>query len=199
MAFFKKEAQWLIVGLGNPGDDYADTRHNAGFNAMDYLAAELGARYWKSQDGALVSFADHGGVPLALVKPQTFMNLSGTAVGHLAKRYDVMPGRIVVIHDEMDLEPGDVRVKRGGGTAGHNGLKSIRDHLGTSDYPRVRVGIGRPPGRMQGADYVLQQLRKDDLEAFRGDCAIAGDAALEVVSRGVDRAMADFNGRHRAE
>ena len=160
MAFFaRKKVDYLIVGLGNPGAEYDSTRHNSGFMCIDILAERLGTNYWKSQGGALAATVSHGGHDLVLAKPQTFMNLSGSAVKSLAKAYSVSPREIIVVHDEMDLEPGDVRVKRGGNPAGHNGIKSIYDQMSSKDMVRVRIGIGRPPGRMDGADYVLQHLK----------------------------------------
>lgn len=200
MSFFsRKEADFLVVGLGNPGSEYQETRHNAGFMSIDVLAERLGARYWKSQSGALVAEVTYHGHTLALVKPQTFMNLSGSAVKSLAKTYQVIPRDIIVMHDEMDLEPGDVRVKRGGNHAGHNGIKSIYEQLDSKEELRVRIGIGRPPGRMDGADYVLQHLRGDKLEEQKVDCQMAADAACVLIDEGLDEAMQRFNGLHHKD
>jgi len=189
----KQQADWLIVGLGNPGREYANTRHNAGWKAVDAMASELGARYWKSACDALVASVKHGDATLVLAKPQTFMNLSGQAVKGLVKTYGVPLDHVLVIHDELDLEPGTLRVKVGGGHAGHNGLRSIHEKLGSGDYLRVRVGIGHPEGRKPAADYVLQELKGDSLEEFEVDCKRAADAALAVVDRGATAAMNEFN------
>lgn len=182
-----------IVGLGNPGSEYADTRHNAGFLAIDALAQALRANYWKTQCGSLLAVANHDGEEIVLVKPQSFMNLSGGPVKSVLQRYEIGPEDLIVIHDEMDLEPGCLRVIRGGGHAGHNGIRSIHEKLGTGAYVRVRVGTGKPSGRRPGADFVLDHLKGDDFEAFKADCARAADAALCVVDEGVAAAMNRFN------
>ena len=137
----------LVVGLGNPGPEYADNRHNAGFMAVDELARELRATYWKSEHGALTAHVKRGGQELILAKPQSFMNTSGGPVSKIAAAYKIAPEEILVIHDELDIPNGDVRVKVGGGHGGHNGLRSIHDKLGSNAYARVRVGIDHPPGR----------------------------------------------------
>lgn len=132
----------MIAGLGNPGEEYEHTRHNAGFDTVDALADELGVRYWKNEGGALVGKASYRGHELLLVKPQSFMNTSGGPVSKLMRAYGVAPDHLIVVHDELDIEPGTIRVKFGGGHAGHNGLRSICDKLGTRDWFRVRIGIG---------------------------------------------------------
>jgi PTH1 family peptidyl-tRNA hydrolase len=195
----RQEVGRIVVGLGNPGSEFDATRHNAGFMCIDALGERLGARYWKLKGSALVALVEHEGRTLALAKPQTFMNLSGSAVRALCRAYDVSPRDIIVVHDEMDLQPGDVRVKRGGNHAGHNGVRSIYEQLDSKDVIRVRIGIGRPPGRMDGADYVLQHLKDDLLEEQRVDCEVAADAVLCVLDDGLDAAMQLFNGRHRCE
>lgn len=190
----------LVVGLGNPGDEYAGTRHNAGFAVVDRLAEKWGARYWKSEHGAQVAHvkapaaaqgpaADDAAEELLLAKPQAFMNCSGGPVSKIASAYGISPAEILVVHDDMDLEPGTIRVKVGGGHAGHNGLRSIHAKLGSSDYLRVRVGIGHPPGRMTGADFVLQAPRRADAEAFGEALEKAAEAVELVVSVGAETAM----------
>ena len=136
----------MIAGLGNPGEEYEHTRHNAGFDTVDALADELGVRYWKNEGGALVGKASYRGHELLLVKPQSFMNTSGGPVSKLMRAYGVAPDHLIVVHDELDIEPGTIRVKFGGGHAGHNGLRSICDKLGTRDWFRVRIGIGLAAG-----------------------------------------------------
>ena len=155
----------LIVGLGNPGEEYVHTRHNAGFLTIDLLAERLGGSYWKHEAGAFSCRVKYEGGELMLAKPQTFMNLSGAAVKRLCETYELDPGRdLIVVADELDLPAGEVRVKVGGGHAGHKGHQSIINRLGTPDYTRVRIGIGRPPGKMDPADYVLEPLRPAALE-----------------------------------
>lgn len=184
----------LIVGLGNPGPEYEKTRHNAGFLAVDLLAENLRAAYWKDQGGAKVALVRFGGEELVLAKPQTFMNLSGCAVKKLVDHYGIAVGDIIVIHDEIDLPAGDVRVKVGGGHAGHNGLRSLHDKLGSDAYTRVRVGVGRPPGRMQAADYVLQALKGEAWEQFEASIPTAAQAAVSILERGAEAAMQECNG-----
>lgn len=178
----------IVCGLGNPGAEYEQTRHNAGFLAVDVLARELGVRYWKAKPGAQVAEVTMDGRRLVLVKPTAFMNVSGGPLKKIAEEYKVVPAGVLVIHDELELPAGTVAVKLGGGHAGHNGLRSIGEKLGTTDFPRVRVGIGRPPGRMAPADFVLQRLRGRDWEDFEltvGDAALAARCA---VDQGVEAA-----------
>ena len=186
----------LVIGLGNPGPEYASTRHNAGFATVDALADQLGASYWKDQCGAKVAVVRYPGAPdgqLVLAKPQAYMNESGGPVKRLLARFEAGLDEIVVIHDELDIPAGDVRVKNGGGHAGHNGLRSIIAKTGANDFVRVRVGIGRPPGRMDAADFVLQPLRNDDLEDFLITAKQAAAVVLYTVDHGVTMAMNEFN------
>lgn len=183
----------LVVGLGNPGPLYALTRHNAGFLAVDLLGENLRATYWKDQGGAQVAVVRLGDEEVVLAKPQTFMNLSGSSVKNLADAYGVKPVDVIVIHDDIDLAPGRVLCKRGGGHGGHNGLRSIHDKLGTDGYLRVRVGVGRPPGRMDAADWVLQQLKGDALEEFEATIPSAAQATLHIIEHGIESAMREYN------
>ena len=201
MATAEPEPIRMVAGLGNPGEEYANTRHNAGFHAIDALAAQAQVRYWKTQSGALVATirvndaaAPDGKREVALVKPQSFMNTSGGPISKLCAAYKVQPEELLVIHDELDIPEGDVRVKVGGGHAGHNGLKSIIDKLGSRDFSRVRVGIGRPPGRMDTADYVLKQLRAREAEDFEVTAGQAAEAAALCITRGVIFARDHVNG-----
>ncbi|MCL2379930.1 MAG: aminoacyl-tRNA hydrolase [Coriobacteriia bacterium] len=175
--FFKKKnskakkavspADWLIVGLGNPGSKYAQTRHNAGFIAIDVLADELGGSYWKDEAGAMTCTIkdNRSDTEIVLAKPQTFMNLSGNSIKKLCDKYGINPEEnLIVIADELDLLADEVRLKKGGGHAGHNGHRSTINSLGTRDYLRIRIGVGRPPGKMDAADYVLQPLRPESYE-----------------------------------
>jgi len=185
----------MIVGLGNPGPDYEHTRHNAGFLALDLIAENLRASYWKEQAGAKVAVVRFDDDDLVLVKPQTFMNVSGSAVAKLAETYGIEASDIIVIHDDIDLSPGAVRTKRGGGHGGHNGLRSVHDRLASDAYLRVRVGVGRPPGRMDPADYVLQPLRGTSWDEFEAQVPDAAQATMHILEHGVESAMREYNVR----
>ena len=183
----------LVVGLGNPGPEYRDTRHNAGFMVVGLLGENLHASYWKDQAGARTAQVRFGPDDLVLAMPQTFMNLSGKAVRKLCELYELPAEELVVVHDDLDLAPGTVRIKRDGGHGGHNGLRSLTEQLGTDAYIRVRLGIGRPPGRMDPADYVLQPLRGETLDELHSSVPAAAQAVIHVLERGVDEAMTEFN------
>ena len=174
----------LIVGLGNPGDEYAQTRHNAGFWFCERLARELGVSFSReARFHGLAANARSKGVWLLM--PQTFMNRSGQSVAALARFYRITPAEILVVHDELDIPAGDVRVKLGGGEGGHNGLRSISSSLGTKDYLRVRVGIGRPPGRMDAADYVLRDFGTVERKELPFLLDTAADAVESLVTIGL--------------
>ncbi len=186
----------LIVGLGNPGDEYAHTRHNAGFDTIDLLGEAWGATYWKNKCGAFVAEvkpAALGGEEIVLAKPQSFMNLSGGPVSKLMKEYGLKPEDVIVIHDDLDLDPGSIRVKQGGGHAGHNGLRSIIDKTGSRDFNRVRVGIGRPPGKMPVVDFVLARPKKEALEDFEQGCQRASEACVSLIQNGLAKTQNTFN------
>lgn len=191
----------MIAGLGNPGAEYAETWHNAGFQTVDELARRAGVSYWKNQLGAEVATvrvsdpeAEGGARDVVLVKPQSFMNTSGGPISKLCREYNIKPEELLVVHDELDIPAEDVRVKVGGGHAGHNGLRSIIDKLGSRDFSRIRFGIGEPPGRMSGADFVLKQLRGKEAEAFADTVMRAADACELALSRGVIFARDHVNG-----
>ena len=191
----------MIAGLGNPGAEYAETRHNAGFQTVDELARRAGVSYWKNQLGAEVATvrvsdpeAEGGARDVVLVKPQSFMNTSGGPISKLCREYNIKPEELLVVHDELDIPAEDVRVKVGGGHAGHNGLRSIIDKLGSRDFSRIRFGIGEPPGRMSGADFVLKQLRGKEAEAFADTVMRAADACELALSRGIIFARDHVNG-----
>lgn len=186
-------AQYLVVGLGNPGEEYAHTRHNAGFDVIDALGPEAGARYWKSECGALTAKGVLADADVVLAKPQSFMNVSGGPVRQLCNAYGIGPEHLIVIHDDLDIEPGHIRVKFGGGHAGHNGLRSICDKLGTRDWYRVRCGIGRPPGRMPVADFVLKVPRKDEADDFASARDRAAQAVPFLIANGLEKAQNQFN------
>ena len=184
---------FLIVGLGNPGEEYEHTRHNAGFDTVDKIASEIGVRYWKNECGALTGKGAYRDIDVVLAKPQSYMNTSGGPVKQLMNAYGVSPDRLVVIHDELDIDPGTIRVKFGGGHAGHNGLRSICDKLGTRDWFRVRCGIGRPPGRMPVADYVLSLPKKDAADDFAQATDLGCEAALFFIEHGLEKTQQKFN------
>lgn len=191
----------MVAGLGNPGEEYARTRHNAGFCAVDALARQTNVTYWKNQSGAEVASiqvndadAEGGKREVLLVKPQSYMNTSGGPISKLCAAHKISPEELLVIHDELDIPAGDVRVKVGGGHAGHNGLRSIIDKLGSRDFSRVRVGIGDPPGRMAVADFVLKQLRAREAEEFDDTAFRAAEAAALALTRGVVFARDHVNG-----
>ena len=191
----------MVAGLGNPGEEYAETRHNAGFESIDELARQAGVTYWKDQLGAEVAIIqvndpeEEGGKrQVVLVKPQSYMNTSGGPISKLCREYRVSVNELLVIHDELDIPAGDVRVKVGGGHAGHNGLRSIIDKMGGRDFSRVRVGIGNPPGRMAVADFVLKKFRPKEADEFAETCARAADAAGLAITRGVIFARDHVNG-----
>ena len=184
---------FLIVGLGNPGEEYEHTRHNAGFDTVNKIASEIGVRYWKNECGALTGKGAYHDIDVVLAKPQSYMNTSGGPVKQLMNAYGVSPDRLVVIHDELDIDPGTIRVKFGGGHAGHNGLRSICDKLGTRDWFRVRCGIGRPPGRMPVADYVLSLPKKDAADDFAQATDLGCEAALFLIEHGLEKTQQKFN------
>ena len=184
---------FLIVGLGNPGEEYEHTRHNAGFDTVDKIASEIGVRYWKNECGALTGKGAYHDIDVVLAKPQSYMNTSGGPVKQLMNAYGVSPDRLAVIHDELDIDPGTIRVKFGGGHAGHNGLRSICDKLGTRDWFRVRCGIGRPPGRMPVADYVLSLPKKDAADDFAQATDLGCEAALFLIEHGLEKTQQKFN------
>ncbi len=195
---------YLVLGLGNPGRRYEATRHNAGFRVVDRLADRRGTRIDKSQFGALVATLDgydSAGSPVAkpfvLAKPQGFMNLSGQVAASLRGFYKVTNDDIVVVHDEVDLPFGDVRVKRGGGTAGHNGVKDVAEKLGTRDFIRVRCGVGRPPEGWDTADYVLAPFTSDEATQVPAIVDRAADAVEHIVTDGLEKAMQTVNARPR--
>jgi peptidyl-tRNA hydrolase, PTH1 family len=188
------EQTFLLIGLGNPGREYANTRHNFGFMLVDRIAVRLNARGMKVQSKAIVLDARYEERKLILAKPQTFMNLSGQSVQGLAHFYKVPFTNLIVLSDDLDLPFGTIRIRASGGPGGQRGLSSILEKLGTKDIPRMRLGIGRPPGRMDPADYVLQNFSKDENQILSETLDRAADATLEFVSNGLNAAMNKFNG-----
>lgn len=186
----------LVVGLGNPGKKYARTRHNVGAEAIESMATRLGANLKAGRDRARVAEVRIDGNAVVLAVPTTYMNESGEAVGPLARRFKIDdPARIVIVHDELDLEPGTVRVKAGGGLAGHNGLRSISRVLRTDDYARIRIGVGKPRSKDDGADHVLSAIPAAERKVLDVAVATATDVIERIVTAGIAVAMQDFNGR----
>ena len=180
----------LVVGLGNPGPQYAKTRHNVGFMVADLLAARLGAPFKvHKRSGAEIATGRLGGHSVVLAKPRTFMNESGRHVGPLAKFYSVSPADMIVIHDELDIDFGKIRLKLGGGEGGHNGLRSIANALGTKDFQRVRIGIGRPPGRKDPAAFVLENFTVVERNEVPTICEQAADAIELLLQVGLEPAQ----------
>lgn len=193
------DAAWLIVGLGNPGPQYAGTRHNVGFDVVDALAEQVGARLARHKRGHALAAQAKLGTPgdlhsLVLVEPLSFMNASGGPVKAIAGFYGTATDRIVVVHDELDLDFGVLRVKFGGGDNGHNGLRSLRSSLGSGDFFRVRVGIGRPPGRQDPIDWVLRPFTGHERRELPEVVQRAADAVQELVRSGLEATQNRFNG-----
>ena len=188
---------WLVVGLGNPGPDYAANRHNVGQMVLDILADRISASFKTHKANASVAEGrlGFGGPKVILAKPGTFMNNSGGPVAGLMKFYDVAIQNVIVIHDELDIDAGAVRVKQAGGHAGHNGLRDIIAAADSNDFARVRVGVGRPPGRMDAADFVLKNFSGDERKELPLLLALSADAVEEIVTKGVLEAMNVVNAR----
>jgi peptidyl-tRNA hydrolase, PTH1 family len=186
----------LLVGLGNPGSKYERTRHNVGFRAAEEAARSCGVTLDQDRWGALYGTGRLEGQPIAILLPQTFMNGSGEAVGPAVRFWKVEPSSVVVIHDELDFEFGRLAVKVGGGDGGHNGLRSLRQHLGTGEFTRVRLGIGRPPPQFDPADWVLSKFHPAEEAALRGPQGLldlAAQAACAALIDGPQKAMNRFN------
>jgi peptidyl-tRNA hydrolase, PTH1 family len=184
----------LIIGLGNPGREYRDNRHNTGFMLVDKLGADLGIQLGKMQSKALVGTGMLNGVKVILAKPQTFMNLSGESASGLINFYKIDLDRILVAHDDLDLPFGTLRIRPNGGSGGQRGLASIINRLGTQEFPRLRIGIGRPPGQMEAADYVLQSYSKNEREDLVLILDRASKAAQVFIQANLEQAMNQFNG-----
>lgn len=187
------DGAWLVVGLGNPGPEYASTRHNAGYLVVDLLAERHGARLRSHKARADAAQIRLGGVAAVLARPRSYMNVSGPPVAALRSFFKVDPARVIVVHDELDIPFGAVRLKRGGGDNGHNGLRSITSSLGTRDYLRVRFGIGRPPGRMDPADFVLRDFATPERKELPVLVDRAADAVEALVAEGLEPTQNRFH------
>lgn len=180
---------WLIVGLGNPDAEYEGTRHNVGFEIADLLAQRFGIRISDRKFKARIGRGRLGGVDCVLMKPQTFMNLSGECVGPAVGFWKLSTAGLIAVHDDLDLDVGRLKLKKGGGHGGHNGLRSMMEHLPDSEFVRVRVGIGRPPPRWDAADYVLSRFTKPERGEMDRVVERAADAIELMVREGLSRAM----------
>ena len=187
------DERWLIAGLGNPGPGYAGNRHNAGFMVADLLAAQIGARFKRDRSGALVAVGRLAGLPVTLAKPLSYMNLAGRPVAAVRSFYKIPPDRVLVVHDELDIPFAAIRLKLGGGDNGHNGLRSVTAALATRDYYRVRVGIGRPPGRMDPAAFVLRDFSAAERKQLPVLIDRAADAARALLGDGLAAAQNEFH------
>ena len=188
------ETTYLLIGLGNPGREYRDNRHNVGFMLIDRLIVRLNARGMKVQSKAIVTTATYEDRKLILAKPQTYMNLSGQSAQGLLNFYKLPMENMLVAHDDLDLPFGTIRIRPGGGPGGQKGMASTIERLGTKDFPRLRIGIGRPPGRMDPAAYVLQDFSRDEMKTLSEVVDCAAEAALTFVVDGLNKAMNKYNG-----
>jgi PTH1 family peptidyl-tRNA hydrolase len=185
----------LLVGLGNPGPDYARSRHNVGFLVADEVARQVGARFTLRKFAAEIAEAEARGERVWIVKPQIYMNHSGESVGPALRYWKLSLEDLVVVHDDLELEPFRVQVKVGGGHGGHNGVRSVNAHVGSPDYPRVRLGVGRPPEAVDPADWVLGRFTRAEEAELEASVRLAAGAAWAVVEDGVVKAMNQFNRR----
>src|SRR5689334_4697552 len=188
------ENTYLLIGLGNPGREYRDNRHNLGFMVIDRLIVRLNARGMKVQSKAIVTSATYEERKLILAKPQTYMNLSGQSAQGLLNFYKIPVENMLIAHDDLDLPFGTIRIRPGGGPGGQKGMASTIEQLGTKDFPRLRLGIGRPPGRMDPADYVLQNFSRDEMKVLLEIVDRAAEAVLTFVLEGLNKAMNKYNG-----
>ena len=187
---------WLIVGLGNPGREYEKTRHNAGFRAIDILADSLGCKIDKMKFQGLYTQVNYKGKKLLLLKPQTYMNLSGRSVLQLSAYFNVPPARIIVMYDDISLVPGRLRVRADGSAGGHNGIKSIIAEVGSQAFPRVKIGVGaKPHPEMELADWVLSTFSANDEKALKNSLEWAAEAALSIVNNGIYETANRYNGK----
>jgi peptidyl-tRNA hydrolase, PTH1 family len=188
------EATYLLIGLGNPGREYRETRHNLGFMLIDRIVVRLNARGMKVQSKTIVTTATYEERKLILAKPQTYMNLSGQSVQGLVHFYKVPLTNLMVLSDDLDIPFGTIRIRAAGGPGGQRGMSSVIEKLGTKEFPRLRIGIGRPPGRMDPSDYVLQNFSRNEMQTLSEILDHAEKAVFTFVKDGLNKAMNDFNG-----
>ena len=192
----KDQETWLIVGLGNPGREYEKTRHNAGWRALDKIAAKLNCKVDKGKFQGLYGQTSYAGCKVLLLKPQTYMNLSGRSVLQLSAFFKVPPQRIIVLFDDISLEPGRLRLRKDGSAGGHNGIKSIIAELGRQDFPRVKIGVGaKPHPDFDLADWVLSTFSAAEEKALEPALDRAADAALCIIDKGISEASNRYSGK----
>ena len=194
---FQKDGEsWLIVGLGNPGKDYTKTRHNCGFRAVDILAESLNCKIDRSKFQGLYGQVVKNGKKLFLLKPQTYMNLSGKSVLQLSAYFNIPPQRIIVLFDDISLDPGRLRIRSNGSAGGHNGIKSIISEIGSQDFPRVKIGVGAKPHPEQDlADWVLSSFSSAEEKLLQPALENAANAVLSIIEKGVEAAACRYNGK----
>jgi PTH1 family peptidyl-tRNA hydrolase len=185
---------WIVVGLGNPGKEYEKSRHNAGYLAVSAAARSVGARFIRRRFESVAAETQYNGEKVVFIKPKTYMNASGRAVRAALSYYRLDPSRLIVIYDDVDLELGKLRIRASGSAGTHNGMRSILSETGSGGFPRIRIGIGKQPERMDLADYVLGKFGKDEAGVFSLSCERAGEAALAVIREGIAAAQARYNG-----
>ena len=188
-----RHPEWLVVGLGNPGRKYAGTRHNVGWAVIDVIAQRLDVRFKKSGGTAEVAEAELADVPFLLVRPTTYVNRSGDSVSNQIRRNNLGADRLVVIYDDLNLEPGRVRIRKKGGAGGHNGMKSVQAAIGTDEFARIRLGVGRPEDPSKQVEHVLGRMRPDEKEKIDSSVARAADAVEAILKDGIDQAMNRYN------
>jgi PTH1 family peptidyl-tRNA hydrolase len=194
MIFRRKEKRWyLIAGLGNPGRNYRENRHNVGFMCVDHLAERWSVPLTKTQSKALVAATQFENQNIILAKPQTYMNNVGQSIAAIVRFYKVDPSRVLIIYDDLDLPAGQVRMRPFGGSGGHRGMRSIIERMGTSEFPRLRIGIGRPQGRMDPADYVLQDFNDDEKVVMEIALRHCHDCITQFLTDGIEAAMTYCN------
>lgn len=189
---------YIIAGLGNPGKEYEGSRHNVGFMTLDVLADKYQIDIREKAHKALIGKGMIEGNKVILVKPQTYMNLSGESIRSVMDYYKTEPSEFIVIYDDISLEPGQIRIRKKGSAGGHNGIKNIIAHLGTQEFPRIRIGVGEKPPRMDLADYVLSRFPKEEKEEMEQAFCDGAAAAVSMMNEGIDTAMNRFNGSARA-
>jgi PTH1 family peptidyl-tRNA hydrolase len=190
----KRQGPYLIAGLGNPGRAFERNRHNVGFMLLNRLSIKLGEKFGKVESKALVSKATYQGERVILVKPQTYMNNSGAPVSSLVRFYKIPLENLLVAYDDVDLPLGSIRLRPSGGSAGQKGMQSIIERLGTEEFPRLRIGTGRPPGKLDAADYVLQDFPAQETDLLNETLDRAIEASLTIIREGLDKAMNLYNG-----
>ncbi len=183
----------LIVGLGNPGSRYSHSRHNVGFRCVDRMAREWDIKLAQRRKTVVLGEGHVGGELVVLAKPRTYMNCSGKGIKYLLTRFHAAPGDLLIIHDDMDLPPGKIRIRPGGSGAGHRGLESIIDTVSSQEFPRARVGIGKPPVDVEGADYVLETVPSEERQVLEGAVEVMPEAVLCLLRDGIEAAMNKFN------